>query len=222
MESFLIHWGYAAVFLFGFLEACCVPIPSEVTFGFAGVLAYQGHLSIVGVIVVGTVAELIGSFVSYGVGRVGGRPLVHRFGRYLLVTQADVDRAERFVAGRGIWAIPLGRALPVVRTFVSIAAGIIEVPPLLFGILSLVGTAIWVTAISLIGYALGSAWTSVANGIKVAGYGIAVVVILAIAAFIAYRLREVRREIRERGPGTGGPAGDEQREAQPRPRSPMP
>ena len=92
-------------------------------------LAYQGHLNIVGVILVGTLAELLGSLVAYGVGRAGGRPLVHKFGRYLLVTQADVDRAERFVAGRGIWAIPLGRALPVVRTFVSIVAGIIEVPP---------------------------------------------------------------------------------------------
>ena len=239
MESFLIHWGYAAVFLFGFLEACCVPIPSEVTFGFAGVLAYQGHLSIVGVIVVGTVAELIGSFVAYGIGRVGGRPLVHKFGRYVLVTQADVDRAERFVAGRGIWAIPVGRALPVVRTFVSIAAGIIEVPALLFGVLSLIGTAIWVTVIALIGYGLGDAWTSVAKGIKVAGYGIAVVVILAIVAFIAYRLHEFRQQARahaadapasQAGPGQPGgqgqPAGYEQRagyqqpEAQPSPRSP--
>jgi len=231
MESFLIHWGYAAIFLFGFLEACCVPIPSEVTFGFAGVLAYQGHLSILGVIVVGTVAELIGSFVAYGVGRAGGRPLVHRFGKYVLVSQADVDRAERFVAGRGIWAIPVGRALPVVRTFVSIAAGIIEVPALLFGVLSLIGTAIWVTVIALIGYALGDAWTGVAKGIKVAGYGIAVVVILAIAAFIAYRLHEFRRQGRdhatpaeprrsagheqpaayEQRPGYGPPAGYEQR-----------
>jgi membrane protein DedA with SNARE-associated domain len=221
MESFLIHWGYAAVFLFGFLEAACVPIPSEVTFGFAGVLAYQGHLSIVGVIVVGTVAELIGSFVSYGVGRVGGRPLVHKFGKYVLVSQGDVDRAERFVAGRGIWAIPLGRALPVVRTFVSVAAGLIEVPPLLFGVLSLIGTAVWVTVIALIGYGLGDAWTSVANGIKVAGYGIAALAILAIAAFVAYRLREFRREGQGHGPGPGSLAGDGQPEAQPRPRSPM-
>ena len=245
MESFLIHWGYAAVFLFGFLEACCVPIPSEVTFGFAGVLAYQGHLSIVGVIVVGTVAELIGSFVASGVGRAGGRPLVHKFGKYVLVPQADVDRAERFVAGRGIWAIPVGRALPVVRTFVSIAAGIIEVPALLFGVLSLIGTAIWVTVIALIGYGLGDAWTSVAKGIKVAGYGIAVVVILAVVAFIAYRLHEFRQQGRahaadapasQAGPGQPGgyeqpggqgqPAGYEQRtgyqqpEAQPSPRSP--
>ena len=194
MESFLIHWGYAAVFLFGFLEACCVPIPSGITFGFGGVLAGEGHLSIVGIIVVGTIAELIGSFVAYGAGRAGGRPLVHRFGRYLLITRADIDRAERFVAGRGVWSIPLGRALPVIRTFVSIVAGILEVPPLLFGVLSLIGTAVWVTVMSLIGYGVGSSWQSVAHGIAVTGYAIALVVVLAIVSFILYRLREVRRE----------------------------
>jgi membrane protein DedA with SNARE-associated domain len=194
MESFLIHWGYAAVFLFGFLEACCVPIPSAITFGFAGALAGEGYLNIVGVIVVGTVAELIGSFASYGVGRACERPLVHRFGRYLLITRADIDRAERFVAGRGVWSIPLGRALPVIRTFVSVVAGFIEVPPLLFGVLSLIGTAVWVTTISLIGYGVGSAWRSIAHGIAVAGFGIAVVVVLAVAGFIVYRLRDVRRE----------------------------
>jgi membrane protein DedA with SNARE-associated domain len=194
MESFLIHWGYAAVFLFGFLEACCVPIPSGITFGFAGVLAGEGHLSIVGIIVVGTIAELIGSFVAYGAGRAGGRPLVHRFGRYLLITRADIDRAERFVAGRGVWSIPLGRALPVIRTFVSLVAGIIEVPPLLFGVLNLIGTAVWVTVMSLIGYGVGSSWRSIAHGIAVAGYAIALVVVVAIVSFIVYRLREVRRE----------------------------
>ena len=206
MESFLTHWGYAAIFLFGFLEACCIPIPSEITFGFAGVLAGEGHLNIVAVIVVGTVAELIGSYVAYGVGRAGGRPLVHRFGRYLLITQADIDRAERFVAGRGIWAIPVGRALPIVRTFVSIVAGFIEVPPLLFGILSLIGTAVWVTVISLVGYGVGSAWQSVAHGLALAGYVIFAVAVIAIAAFIAYRVREVRREAAH-GRGSGGAAG---------------
>src|SRR5215467_7083022 len=207
MESFLIHWGYAAIFLFGFLEACCVPIPSEITFGFAGVLAGEGHLNIVAVIVVGTIAELIGSFVAYGIGRVGERPLVRRYGRYLLITEADIDRAERFIAGRGIWAIPLGRALPVVRTFVSIVAGFLKVPPLLFGVLSLIGTAVWVTVISLVGYGVGSAWQSVAHGLAVAGYVIFALAVIGIAAFIAYRVREVRREAAQghSGPGAGGP-----------------
>ena len=215
MESFLIQWGLAAVFLFGFLEACCIPIPSEITFGFAGMLAYQGHLNIVAVIIVGTVAELIGSFVSYTVGRVGERPLVDRFGRYLLVTRADIDRAERFFAGRGAWALPVGRALPVVRTFVSIVAGFIEIPPVMFGILSLIGTAVWVTAISLVGYGLGSAWQSVAHGIAVAGYVIAAAVILALAALITYRLREVRKEAAEHRAEAAQP------DVQPRPKSPM-
>ena len=92
-------------------------------------------------------AELVGSLVGYGVGRAGGRPLVHRWGRYLLITRADINRAERFVAG------------------------FLEVPPSLFGVLSLIGTAVWVTTMSLIGYGVGSAWQGVAHGIAVAGYG---------------------------------------------------
>lgn len=205
MQSFLTQYGLAAVFLFGFLEACCVPIPSEVTFGFAGVLAGEGHLNIVAIIIVGTVAELLGSLVSYTIGRVGGRPLVRRFGRYLLITQGDIDRAERFFAGRGAWAVLAGRALPVVRTFASIVAGFIEMPAMLFGVLSLIGTAIWVSVIALVGYGLGSAWERVAHGITVAGYAIVAVAVLAIVAFIAYRLRELRHEGGGRGgPGQGG------------------
>jgi membrane protein DedA with SNARE-associated domain len=218
MESFLSQWGLAAVFLFGFLEACCIPIPSEITFGFAGVLAGEGRLNIVAVIIVGTLAELIGSFVSYTVGRVAERPLVSRFGRYLLITERDIDRAERFLAGRGVWAVPVGRALPVVRTFISIVAGFTKMPALLFGVLSLIGTAIWVTVISLLGYSLSSTWHSISHGIALAGYLIAAVAVIAIVALILYRLREVRREAAAAGAHAQGrdQAGD-----QPRPRSPM-
>jgi membrane protein DedA with SNARE-associated domain len=223
MESFIIHAGYAAVFLFGFLEACCVPIPSEITFGYAGVLAGQGKLNIVAIIIIGTIAELAGSLVSYGVGRVGERPLVQRFGRYLLISQADIDRAERFFAGRGAWAVPLGRALPVVRTFVSIVAGFVEVPALLFALLSLAGTAVWVTAISLAGYAVGTQWQSIEHAISVAGYAIAALAVIGIAGFVAYRLREVRREqaAGRYQPPQGGAAGPEGRAHQPKHRSPM-
>ena len=216
MQSFLIQYGLAAVFLFGFLEACCVPIPSEVTFGFAGVLAGEGHLSIVAVIIVGTLAELAGSLVSYSIGRVGGRPLVQRFGRYLLITQSDIDRAERFFAGRGAWAVLASRALPVVRTFASIVAGFIEIPAALFGVLSLIGTAIWVTAIALVGYGVGNAWESVAHGISLAGYAIVAVAVLAIAAFIVHRVRALRHEAAQ-AVLVASPQGEEQRG----PRSPL-
>jgi membrane protein DedA with SNARE-associated domain len=199
MENLLVHAGYGALILFGFLEACCVPISSEVTFGFAGVLAYQGHLNLALVILLGTLAELAGSYVAYAVGRVAERPVIERLGRYVLITRADLDRAERFLVGRGVWAIPLGRALPVVRAFTSIAAGLAGVPALRFGVLSLIGTLIYVTVVASIGYSLGSAWHRVAHVLALAGYVIAVLIVAGIAAFLIYRLREVRREAKQQG-----------------------
>lgn len=194
MDSFITHAGYAAVLLFGFLEACCVPIPSEVTFGFAGVLAYQGHLNLALVIAAGTLGELAGSFVSYGVGRMAERPVVERYGRYLLITKADIDRTERFLAGRGAWAIPLGRALPFVRSFTSVAAGFAGVPAPRFGVLSLIGTLIYGAVIASIGYGVGSAWDSVSRDLSVAGYVAGAVAVVAIVAFVLVRLRAFRRE----------------------------
>ena len=209
MENFLIQVGYPALILLAFAEACCVPISSEVTFGFAGVLAYQGHLSLVLVIILGTLAELAGSYVSYGVGRVAERPAVERLGRYLLITRSDLDRAERFLAGRGSWAIPLGRALPVVRAFTSLGAGLAGVRALRFGLLSLLGTVVYATAFASLGYALGSAWHQTARELSLAGYVVAAVVIAAIAVFVTLRVRSLRREARDGAPAAeaGTPTG---------------
>ncbi len=194
MESLLSHAGYGALAILGFLEACCIPIPSEITFGFAGVLAYQGHLNVVLVIVIGSVAELCGSFVSYGAGRLGGRPAVERVGKYLLITKADVQRAERFFTGRGEFAVAIGRALPVLRAFTSLVAGFVEVPALQFGALSLLGTVVYAATITLVGYGFGSAWNSIEHYLSIGGYAIVAVVVIVVAAFIIYRLRELRKE----------------------------
>lgn len=192
MESFLIREGYAALILLGFLEACCVPVSSEVTFGFAGVLAYQGHLSLALVIMLGTFAELAGSYASYAAGRAIGRPGIERLGRYLLITGADLDRAERFLAGRGAWAIPVARALPLVRSFTSVVAGFAGVPTLRFGVLSLIGTVTYATVLASIGYVVGSAWHTVAGGLSLAGYAIAALVAVMIIAVIIVRVRALR------------------------------
>src|SRR5215469_4892083 len=167
MTSYLISHAIYAVILFGVLEAMCVPISSELTFLLGGAVASGAipgthqHPSLAMVIIIGTLAELVGSYISYGVGRAGGRPLVRRWGRYLLVTEADVARAERFLVGRGVWALPVARMLPFVRAFASVVAGIVEVPPLRFGVLSFIGTFVYVTALSWIGYSLGGQWTKV-------------------------------------------------------------
>jgi membrane protein DedA with SNARE-associated domain len=203
MESFLVHAGYGALILFGFIEACCIPISSEITFLFAGVLAYQGHFDLALVIIIGTLAELAGSYLSYGVGRLGGRPAVERIGKYVLLTHSDIDRAERFFTGRGVWAVAVGRALPIIRAFTSIVAGMIEVPPLQFGLLSLAGTVVWVVAFSLTGYALGSTWTRVAHAFSIGSYAIGALIILAILAVIAHRLHSIRKEATAARGGSG-------------------
>jgi membrane protein DedA with SNARE-associated domain len=194
MESFLTNAGYAAIIVFGFLEACCIPIPSEVTFGFAGVLAYEGHLNLVLVIIIGVLAEMAGSYASYAVGRVGERPVVERLGKYALVTRKDIDRAERFFAGRGSWTVAAGRMLPVIRAFTSLVAGLVEVPAVQFGVLSLIGTFVYVTAFSVMGYALGSSWHTVSHYVSAASYVLVVLVVVALVGLVAHRLREVRRE----------------------------
>ncbi len=200
MESFIISHAIYAVILFGVLEAMCIPISSELTFLLGGAVASGGipgthqHPSLVLVIVLGTIAELIGSYISYYVGRVGGKPLVHRWGRYVLVTEGDVARAERFLVGRGAWALPVARMLPVIRAFASIVAGLVDIPPVRFGILSFIGTILYVVALSSIGYSLGSEWTKFNHAFSLASYVVVAVVVVALAVFVIHRVREFRRE----------------------------
>src|ERR1700722_4044326 len=195
METFLTNAGYLALILFGIVEACCIPISSEITFGFAGVLAAQhDHLSLPLVIIIGSPAELVGSFIAYAVGRKGGRPAVQRYGRYVLITSRDLDRAERFFAGKGAWAVLIVRLIPVLRAFGGLVSGIVEAPVADLAIFNAIGTAIFATVLSSSGYAVGGAWASVSKDLADAGYIVVALVVLAVAAVILLRLREFRRE----------------------------
>ena len=200
MQSFLVSHAIYAIVIFGVLEAMCIPISSELTFLLGGAIASGGvagthqHPSLAMVIILGTLAEMVGSYIAYFVGRAGGHPLVRRWGKYVLVTEADVARAERFLVGRGVWALPVARMLPFVRAFASIVAGIVDVPPLRFGVLSFIGTFVYVTVLSSIGYSLGSEWSKINHGLALAGYVLGAFVVLAIVGFVLYRLREFRRE----------------------------
>lgn len=205
MESFITSAGYAALILFAFLEAACVPISSEVVFGFAGVLAYQGHLNLVLIILLGWLAEMAGSYVSYYVGWYGGRPAVHKLGRFVLVGPSDIDRAERFLEGKGWWAIPLGRILPFVRSFTSVVVGLVRMPVGKFTLLNAIGTGIYVVAMSSVGYAVGSAWNTVSKRLSEASYVIVAVVVLVLVAAVVLRWRQFRKD--EQGGGGGRHAG---------------
>jgi membrane protein DedA with SNARE-associated domain len=208
MESFLSQAGYLALIVFAFVEACSIPISSEITFGFAGVLAYQGHLNLVLVIIIGSLAEFAGSFTSYLVGRRGGRPAVDRFGKYVLLTQRDLDRADRFFSGRGGWVVAVARVIPLLRAFAGLVSGLIEVPAAPFAIFNLIGTVAWAAALSSIGYGVGSAWNKVNHDLSLGGYVIALFVIVPLVGLILLRLREFRKEklAAEQAGGAGDPA----------------
>jgi membrane protein DedA with SNARE-associated domain len=192
VQSFLIHHGYLAVSLLAFLQASVVPLPSEITFGFAGVLAHQGHLSLIGVIALGTFAETAGSYIAYAIGRFGGRPLVDRVGRYLLITPKDLDRAEAWLDSRGEYAVAIGRAMPFVRLFISVIAGIGEMRAVRFGLCSFVGTAIYVSVLSLLGYAAASQWNRILHDFSLAGWVIGALIVVVGAFALVHRIRSLR------------------------------
>jgi membrane protein DedA with SNARE-associated domain len=192
VESLLTHHGYLAICLLALIEACVPFVPSEITFGFAGVLAHEGHFALAGVILLGTLFEFLGSCFSYGLGRIGGRPLVEKLGRRILITPKDLDRAESFLDGRGVLAVVVGRALPFLRYFVSVVAGIAEMSFARFAICSLVGTAIYATVVSSLGYELATSWQKIEHDFSLAGYALAVVVVGVIVAGVVHRLRSLR------------------------------
>jgi membrane protein DedA with SNARE-associated domain len=187
--------GYAAIFVLSVLQSCCVPTSSELTMGVAGYLSSAaGHhtLTLWVAIVVGALGELVGAYIAYFVGRFGGRAFVERYGRYILVSHRDLDRAEAWYDRHGTWGVLVSRLLPIIRNFVAVPAGIAEVPVIRFGVLTLIGSVIWDGAMALIGYELSSSYTKVMKGFSDAGYVIAVVVVIALAFVIWHRYRSFK------------------------------
>ena len=200
MEHFLVTWGYLALFVVCFLSSLGIPVGSEIVTGYAGALASgkltsaHDHLSLGAVIGVAVAAELVGSTAGYLVGRFGGRPLVDRLGRYVLLTHRDLDRAEAWLARRGEPFVLFGRCVPLLRSFVSLAAGLGEMAYGKFVVFTVIGSAIFVTALAGVGDSLGASWHHVLKDFSDAGYVVAVLAVLAVAVVFLHRLRVVRAE----------------------------
>jgi len=207
MEHILATWGYLALFGIVFLSAMGIPVGSEVATAYAGALSSgqltsaHDHLALGAVIVVGTVGELAGSTAGYLIGRFGGRPLVDRVGKYLLLTHRDLDRAESWFARRGEPFVLFGRFIPLLRSFVSLAAGLGEMTFGKFLAFTVIGCAAWNAMLASIGYSLGASWHHVIKDFSYAGYVLAALFVVAIVLAFAHRLRVVRAE-RE---GVAGP-----------------
>ncbi len=201
MEHILATWGYLALFGIAALAALGIPVGSEIAIGYAGVLAsgqvVTGHhdrLQLVLVILVAAIGEVTGSSVGYAIGRYGGRNLVDRVGKYVLLTHKDLDRAEGWFARRGEPLVFFGRFIPFVRSFISIAAGIGEMSLAKFVTFTLAACTIWCGGLASIGFALGSSWHRIVTDFSYVGYlAVGVVVVIGIV-FIVHRLRQLKLE----------------------------
>lgn len=198
--------GYLAIFLLSVAQSCCVPTSSELTLGVAGALAFEGKLNLEGAIASGVAGEVIGAYIAWYIGRIGGRRLVARYGRFVLLRPSDLDRAEAWYARHGRLGVFGGRLLPVVRNFVALPAGVAEVPAVSFGVLTFLGSLVWDSAMALIGYGLGSSYHAVLKGVSDAGYLVGAVVVLVIAAAVYHRWRSFQRHAPEAVAGGDGRA----------------
>jgi membrane protein DedA with SNARE-associated domain len=186
--------GLPAVFVLMVAESACIPIPSEATMLFAGfAVADPGgssahhHLTLLGIVAAGVLGNLVGSWIAYGVGRAGRLELVERHGRWLHLKPSHLAWADRWFARYGAPTVLFSRILPIIRTFISLPAGVAKMPFGRFTVLTLAGCVPWVLGLALAGQAVGGNWTSVRKGFDYADYAIVALIVIAIAYAIVRR-----------------------------------
>jgi len=177
--------GYGGVMLLMAIESACIPLPSEIIMPFSGYLVYTGRFSLLAVATWGAIGCNLGSVLAYEVGYYGGRPLAMRYGRYLFVTQRDLNTADRFFARWGSLAVLIARLLPVVRTFIALPAGIARMPRLKFHIYTFIGSWPWCLVLAYIGMRLGEQWDKDPR-LKIWFHRMDGVILAALVAAVAY------------------------------------
>jgi membrane protein DedA with SNARE-associated domain len=150
--------GYAGIVALMGIESACIPLPSEIIMTFTGYLVYLGRFNLLLAATAGAVGCNLGSVVAYWIGAVGGRPLVERYGRWVLMSHHDLDRMTLFFEKYGSITVLLGRLLPVVRTFIAFPAGIARMHQGKFHIYTFVGSWPWCFVLAYVGMKLGQAW----------------------------------------------------------------
>jgi membrane protein DedA with SNARE-associated domain len=150
--------GYAGIAALMGIESACIPLPSEIILPFAGYLVYRGSFNLFWVATAGAIGCNLGSLIAYWIGSVGGRPLVERYGKWVLMNHHDLDRMTRFFEKYGAITVLLSRMLPVVRTFIAFPAGIAKMPQLRFHLYTFLGSWPWCLGLAYAGMKLGEKW----------------------------------------------------------------
>lgn len=203
ITNLYITGGLAGIVLAMAIESCCIPLPSEIVMPLAGVMVASGKLlagvnpwlSLVLVALAGSVGCLIGSIVAYGIGYAGGRPLLLKYGRYVLISQHDADRADYFFQKYGSATVFFSRLLPVVRTYISLPAGIAKMPFAKFCVYTFLGSFPWCLLLAYIGTVIGNNLTTLSPIF----HDLDVVIIVAVVALVAlYIWRHIRNDRKAR------------------------
>jgi membrane protein DedA with SNARE-associated domain len=179
--------GYLGVALLMGIESACIPLPSEIIMPFSGYLVFTGRFNLFWVATAGAIGCNLGSIVAYWIGAYGGRPLVERFGRYVLLSRHDLDRTTRFFEKYGAITVFVGRLLPVVRTFIALPAGIARMNQFRFHLYTFLGSWPWCFFLAYVGKKLGERWHTDPS-FKEAFHRFHMVVIVALVAGVVWFL----------------------------------
>lgn len=169
--------GYAGIFVLSALESAAIPIPSEVVVPFSGFLAMSGKFSLWGVVGVATLANLAGSIALFLIGKSGGRRILEQYGKYVLIHKKDLDRADVWFNRHGVKAVFFSRMLPVVRTFISLPAGVAGMNVWKFSAFTFLGALPWNLVLAVVGYKAGENWNLLHNYFRKADVFIAILII---------------------------------------------
>jgi len=186
------------------IESACIPLPSEIIMPLAGwMLVKERDLGWEWLLLAafsGALGNLLGSLLAYYVGAYGGRPLIDKFGRYILVSHHDLDLAERWFTKYGNWAIFFSRVLPVVRTFISFPAGIARMNVWRFSAYTFIGSLPWSLGLAWAGFVLGENWERIRDWMRPADIPILIVIVLLMGLYVYRHVKRAWREPEPSGP----------------------
>jgi membrane protein DedA with SNARE-associated domain len=188
--------GLAGVFVLMLLESACIPIPSEATMLFAGFNVSEGHYSLIAVTAVGSVANLVGSWIAYAVGYYGRVDILEKHGRKLHIKPSHLQWADRWFQRHGDATVFFTRMLPIIRTFISLPAGVARMPFWRFSALTLAGCVPWVFLLAFIGRQVGAKWTDWKDSLHYVDYAVAALILVGIV-FLVVRNRANRKRTPE-------------------------
>jgi membrane protein DedA with SNARE-associated domain len=178
--------GYPGIVLLMAIESACIPLPSEVIMPFSGFLVYQGQFNLWLVAVAGAIGCVLGSLVAYWVGLRGGRPLIERYGRFVLISHHDLDIADRWFAKYGEVIVFVSRLLPVIRTFIAFPAGVARMNLKRFVIYTFAGSLPWCLALAYVGQKLGEKWNDENGTLKTLFHRFDFVIGILFVLFVAW------------------------------------